>query len=61
MKVSVDEDVCIGSGNCQAIAPDIFSVRDGIAHVRVGEVPEGLEEKAQEAMDNCPVQAITEV
>lgn len=61
MKVSVDQDVCIGSGNCMAIAPDIFQVKDGVAHVRIGTVPEGLEGQAREAMDNCPVQAISEV
>ena len=61
MKVSVDQEVCIGSGNCQAIAPEIFKLQDGVSHVKVGSVPEGLEEKAQDAINNCPVQAISEV
>ncbi|MDW7771662.1 MAG: ferredoxin [Desulfobulbaceae bacterium] len=61
MKVAVDENVCIGSGNCQAIAPEIFKVENGLSHVKVAEVPEDLEKKTQEAIDNCPVQAISEV
>lgn len=60
MKVSVDQDICIGSGNCQAIAPKIFTLRDGVSHVRVDTVPADQEEKAMEAINNCPVQAISE-
>ena len=59
MKVSVDQDVCIGSGNCEATCPEVFVVRDEKSHVKVDTVPEGLEDKAQEAVDGCPVQAIS--
>lgn len=60
MKVTVDKDVCIGSGNCQAIAPKIFKLKDKVAHVQVAEVPEDEQENAMEALSNCPVQAISE-
>jgi len=59
MKVSVDQDVCIGSGNCEATCPEVFEVRDGKSHVKVATVPENLEKQAQNAVDGCPVQAIS--
>ena len=59
MKVSVDQDVCIGSGNCEATCPEVFEVRDGKSHVKVETVPAEVEDRAQEAVDGCPVQAIS--
>lgn len=59
MKVSVDQDTCIGSGNCETTCPEVFEVRDGKSHVKVDSVPENLEDKALEAVDGCPVQAIS--
>jgi len=34
-------------------------VRDGKSHVKVKTVPEDLEDKVREAVDGCPVQAIS--
>jgi ferredoxin len=59
MKVSVDKDLCIGSGNCEATCPEVFEVRDDKAHVKVDTVPENQEGKVQEAIDGCPSGAIT--
>lgn len=59
MKVSVDKDLCIGSGNCEATCPEVFEVRDEKAHVKVDKVPEDQEDKAQQAIDGCPSGAIT--
>jgi ferredoxin len=59
MKASVDKDTCIGSGNCEATCPEVFEVRDGKSHVKKSPVPEDLEDKVQEAVDGCPVQAIS--
>ncbi len=59
MKVMVDQEVCIGSGNCAAIAPDIFELKDGKSQVKVGQVPPNLEDKVQKAMDECPSGAIS--
>ena len=28
MKVGVDRDRCVGSGTCEALAPDVFEVDD---------------------------------
>lgn len=59
MKVKVDEDVCVGSGNCEGTCPNIFKVIDGVSRVQVDTVPEEEEECAQEAVDGCPVGAIS--
>ena len=59
MKATVDQDVCIGSGNCEATCPDVFELRNGKSHVKVGTVPEKLEGKVEEAVNGCPVQAIS--
>jgi ferredoxin len=59
MKVTVDQDECIGSGNCEAIAPDIFEVRDGKSHVKTANVPGNQEEKVKKAEKECPSGAIS--
>ncbi|MEW6521799.1 MAG: ferredoxin [Thermodesulfobacteriota bacterium] len=59
MKVKVDQDLCIGSGNCEAVAPAVFEVRDGKSHVKVGEVPKDQEAKVKEAENGCPSGAIS--
>ena len=59
MKVSVDQDICIGSGNCEAIAPEVFVVKDGTSHVKVGQVPEDQEDKVKKAVEECPSRAIS--
>ena len=59
MKVTVDQDTCIGSGNCEATAPDVFEVKDGKSQVKVDTVPKGQEDKVKEAAEGCPTGAIS--
>jgi ferredoxin len=59
MKVEVDEKVCVGSGNCEATCPEIFKVVDGISRVQVDTVLKEEEGCAQEAVNGCPVGAIS--
>jgi ferredoxin len=59
MKVKVDGDICIGSGNCASTCPQVFELKDGISHVKVDVVPPDLEKKAKKAVDDCPVSAIS--
>lgn len=62
MKLEVNQDVCIGCGACQAIAPDVFEINDeGLAQAKVEEVPEEVMEDATDAKEGCPVGAIEEV
>ncbi|MFH5836809.1 ferredoxin [Proteiniclasticum sp. C24MP] len=60
MKAFVDQDLCIGCGVCPSVAPSIFDMNDdGKAYVIVDEVPAGEEDLAEEAVESCPVAAIT--
>lgn len=60
MKITVDSDKCEGHNRCYSIAPELFDVDDyGYATAaNDGVVPEGSEEKARLAIDNCPEYAI---
>ena len=54
-------DACIGCGLCEGVCPEVFSVTPaGVAAAIDDEVPESALEAAEEAMANCPVQAIEE-
>lgn len=57
-KPVVDQDMCTGCGLCPDIAPGTFELNDdGIAEVID---PEGDDEDTiQEAIDSCPVEAIS--
>lgn len=59
MKVTVDQNICLGCGACQAIAPDVFEINDdGVAQAIVDEVPKDFMEDATDAIEGCPVSAI---
>lgn len=63
MKIRIDAEKCQGHNRCFALAPELVDVDDyGTAFVlNEGVVPEGLTEKAQLIIDNCPEFAIEEV
>ena len=60
MRVLVDGDKCQGHGRCYALAPELFESDDFGNAVVVGNgvVPEGMEDRARLAVDNCPEYAI---
>lgn len=60
MKIRVNRDKCEGHNRCYSLAPELFEVDDlGYSTAKnEGEVPEGEEEKARLAVDNCPEYAI---
>jgi ferredoxin len=60
MRLHVDQDRCQGHSRCYALAPELVDVDDlGQAHeLNGGEVPPGLEERAQLVAANCPEFAI---
>jgi ferredoxin len=60
MKISVDENLCVGHGRCYALAPDVFGA-DDFGHCEIlNESPEGaLAEQARLGAENCPERAIT--
>ena len=58
MKVSIDKDLCTACGLCVDSVPDIFTMGDDVAEVVKADVPEDLENDVQEAVSDCPVEAI---
>lgn len=59
LKPKVDEDLCTGCGNCEAICPEVFKLgEDGKSQVIN---PDGCGEAGccEEAAESCPVEAIT--
>ncbi len=61
MKVKVVDEKCIGCGSCIAITPDVFEYNDeGLATVKIEEIPDDLIEATEDALNSCPVGAIEE-
>ncbi|HEB12936.1 MAG TPA: ferredoxin [Actinobacteria bacterium] len=59
MKTKIIHDECIGDGICEEICPEVYELRDdGLAYV-IDEAPdEGLNDKIEEAIEECPTSAI---
>ncbi|MEU8547074.1 ferredoxin [Streptomyces roseoverticillatus] len=59
-RVSIDSDICIGSGQCALTAPSVFDQDDdGFGVVRSGREDGAGDPMVKEAARACPVQAIT--
>lgn len=59
MKATVNQDTCIGCGMCIDICPEVFKYNeDGKSESTVDDIPENLQEKANESAEVCPVEAI---
>ncbi|GHH61715.1 ferredoxin [Lentzea cavernae] len=61
MTVRIDQDRCIGSGQCVLAAPDVFdqSDDDGTGLVLSAEPSAGLLPGVRHAVERCPAQAVT--
>ena len=57
MKVRVDRDLCVGIGNCVAVAPAVFKL-DSANKATVNNVSSVSEDKLTSAAESCPVNAI---
>ena len=59
-KVKVIIDKCIGCGNCVALTESqVFDFNDeGLAECILEEIPSNLEEITNEAIEQCPTEAI---
>ncbi|MFJ3310966.1 ferredoxin [Streptomyces sp. NPDC086549] len=60
MKVIVDQNKCVASGQCVLSAPEVFDQReeDGIVVLLVDTPPERLAGDVRQAVALCPAQAI---
>lgn len=60
MTLSVDADVCIGSGNCEYLSPALFAIQDdGSLAVLQRDVPAELVDVAEQAVRECPARALS--
>ena len=60
MRIVVDFDKCNSNAVCMGIAPEVFEVRDdGFLYVLNETPPEELRPKMEEAVRQCPTQAIS--
>ncbi|MDD2554692.1 MAG: ferredoxin [Desulfotomaculaceae bacterium] len=61
MRLIVDQELCISCGACIDVCPEVFDWNeDDKAHSIVDEVPVAVEDQANEALESCPTDAISE-
>jgi ferredoxin len=58
MRVSADRELCVGSGACEMLAPDVFEVDDdGVVQVLQPE-PDDTD-AVRQAAQQCPTRALS--
>ena len=58
-RVSADRELCVGSGTCEAYAPEVFEVGDdGLVAVLRPEPSPGQLPAVREAVAGCPARAL---
>lgn len=56
-QLNVDKQVCMGTGMCAGMAPNLFELDDRVANPISSDIEP--DEAALDAADQCPTQAIT--
>ncbi|MEA2088989.1 MAG: ferredoxin [Patescibacteria group bacterium] len=54
----INKDICIGCGTCESLCPEVFEMNDADKAKVKPKAPNGIS-CIQEAIDSCPVQAIS--
>ncbi|HET6501783.1 MAG TPA: ferredoxin [Amycolatopsis sp.] len=60
MKITIDQEKCVGSGQCVLAASEVFDQReeDGVAVLLLQDPPEALHQDVRDAANICPALAI---
>lgn len=58
MKAKVDRDLCTGCELCVQTCPEVFRMEGEFAVAYASPVPKDCEDTAQQAAEECPVEAI---
>jgi len=56
--VKVNQQTCIGCGNCEAVCAEVFEIRGGKSYVKKGQ-ENSQNPCVKKAIDSCPVSAIS--
>ncbi|MFZ6003385.1 MAG: ferredoxin [Actinomycetota bacterium] len=57
LRIEIDREKCMGSGNCVYWAGEVFDVADDMIAVVVGD-PDAHPDRVQVAAEHCPTNAI---
>ncbi len=58
MKITIDEEACIGCGACEAVCPDVYYLADDKAKVKADANYEANAACIKEGAESCPVECI---
>jgi len=58
-KIILDQNKCIGCNTCPLLDPDTFEMDTTTYKAKVKKQPETITETTQNAIDSCPVNAIS--
>lgn len=59
MNAKVDKETCMGCGLCESICSDVFRIGDDGLAEAYADVPADKESKVTDAIESCPVDAIS--
>jgi ferredoxin len=59
LKIFVDLKLCQGHGECSRVAPDLFTLDPDLVLTWVGEADDDRKNDVEDAVDACPVGAIS--
>jgi len=58
LRVEIDRERCMGSGNCTYWAPKVFDLGEDMVAIVIGD-PDPHRARAELAAEHCPTNAIT--